>query len=194
MQMMKMKTHWTGGQFSIFRVVFGFYLLQHFLALLPWGPEVFSSAGVLPDGNLSPLLRSFPNIFLMSSFAVAVELFLVAGALFSLFFIIGRFDRLMAVFIWYLWACLYGRNPLIGNPSLPFIGWLLLAHALIPSHSFKAISARTGGETLYWRFSENIFFSPWILMSVSYLYIGYTKILRPPWVYCSPLRPPLANP
>jgi len=32
----------------------------------------------------------------MSSSALAVELCLVAGALFSLFFIIGRFDRLMA--------------------------------------------------------------------------------------------------
>jgi hypothetical protein len=122
MQMMKMKTHWTGGQFRIFRVVFGFYLLQHFLALLPWGPEIFSSAGVLPDENLSPLLRLFPNIFLMSSSAVAVELCLVAGALFSLLFIIGRFYRFMAVLIWYLWACFCGRNPLIGNPSLPFIG------------------------------------------------------------------------
>jgi len=192
--MMKMKTHWTGGQFSIFRVVFGFYLLQHFLALLPWGPEIFSSAGVLPDGNLSPLLRLFPNIFLMSSSALAVELCLVAGALFSLFFIIGRFDRLMAVLIWYLWACLYGRNPLIGNPSLPFIGWLLLAHALIPSHSFKAISARTGGETLNWRFPEDIFLAAWILMSVAYLYSGYTKLVSPSWVDGSALSRVLANP
>ncbi len=192
--MMKMKTHWTGGQFSIFRVVFGFYLLQHFLALLPWGPEIFSSAGVLPDGNLSPLLRLFPNIFLMSSSALAVELCLVAGALFSLFLIIGRFDRLMAVLIWYLWACLYGRNPLIGNPSLPFIGWLLLAHALIPSHSFKAISARTGGETLNWRFPEDIFLAAWILMSVAYLYSGYTKLVSPSWVDGSALSRVLANP
>ena len=192
--MMEMKTHWTDGQFSIFRVVFGFYLLQHFLALLPWGPEIFSSAGVLPDGNLSPLLRLFPNIFLMSSSALAVELCLVAGALFSLVFIIGRFDRLMAVLLWYLWACLYGRNPLIGNPSLPFIGWLLLAYALIPSHSFKAISARTGGKTLNWRFPEDIFLAAWILMSVAYLYSGYTKLVSPSWVDGSALSRVLANP
>src|SRR5260221_13425010 len=78
MQMMKMKTHWTGGQFRIFRVVFGFYLLQHFLALLPWRPEIFSSAGVLRGGNLSRLFRLFPNIFLMSSSALGVERCLVA--------------------------------------------------------------------------------------------------------------------
>jgi hypothetical protein len=39
----------SAGQFAVFRIIFGAYLLQHFLALLPVAAEVFSHAGVLAD-------------------------------------------------------------------------------------------------------------------------------------------------
>jgi hypothetical protein len=61
-----------------------------------------------------------------------VTLCLLAGVLLSVLFLLGRFDRVCVPLLWYLWACLYTRDPLIGNPSLPFIGWLLLAYLLIP--------------------------------------------------------------
>src|SRR5258708_31013982 len=150
---MQMNNGWTRGQFLFFCVVIGLYLVYRFLSLVPWAAELFSSQGVLPRGQMSPLFHLFPNVFLLSDSPLFVQACLVSAALFSCLLTIGKFDRVMAVLVWYLWACLYGRNPLIGNPSLPFIGWLLLAHALIPSHSFKAISARTGGENPYLRFS-----------------------------------------
>jgi predicted DCC family thiol-disulfide oxidoreductase YuxK len=191
---MQLNNRWTCGQFSVFRVVLGVYLLQHFLALLPWGKEIFSSAGVLHDANLSPLLHLFPNIFLISSSPLFVELCLAAGAVFSLFFIISKFDRISAVLIWYLWACLYGRNPLIGNPSLPFLGWLLLAYALIPAHSSKATFARSGDQTPDWALPGDIFLAAWVLMSAAYLYSGYTKLVSPSWIDGSALNRVLANP
>jgi hypothetical protein len=127
---MQMKNGWTNGQYSVYRVTLGVYLLQRFLGLLPWGAELFSSTGVLPVGSPSPLMHLFPNIFLLCDYPRFVKLCVSAGAVFSLLFIIGKFDRAMAVLIWYLRACLYGRNPMIGNPSLPFVGWLLLALGL----------------------------------------------------------------
>ena len=54
---------WTGGQYSLLRVLFGAYLFIHFAHLLPWAGELFSSAGVLADGSASPILHLFPNIF-----------------------------------------------------------------------------------------------------------------------------------
>ncbi len=57
-----MTNGWTGGQYSLFRLIFGTYLLVHFAHLLPWGAEVYSNQGVLADGALSPLLTIFPNI------------------------------------------------------------------------------------------------------------------------------------
>ena len=81
---------------------------------------------------LSPLGHFFPSIFLLSDSPFTVTLCLLAGVLLSVLFLLGRFDRVCVPLLWYLWACLYPRDPLIGNPSLPFIGWRLLAYLLIP--------------------------------------------------------------
>src|ERR1700747_937007 len=110
---MQMKNGWTLGQFRIFRVTFGLYLLYHFLSLLPWGTELFSSQGVLPQGAMSPLFHLFPNLFLLWDSPLFVQAFLLAAAIFSLLLTFGKFDRVMAILIWYMWACLYDRNPLI---------------------------------------------------------------------------------
>jgi len=50
------KNGWTGGQHSVFRALFGLYLLIHFVGLLPWSSELFSNRGVLPDASASPLI------------------------------------------------------------------------------------------------------------------------------------------
>jgi len=57
---------WTGGQYSLYRVLFGTYLLIHFAQLLPWGAELFSNQGVLPDASASPILYLFPNVLALS--------------------------------------------------------------------------------------------------------------------------------
>src|SRR5262249_29596562 len=43
----------------------------------------------------------------------------VAAAL-SVLFAVGCWDRVAAVMLWYIWACLHGRLPLISNPGLPY--------------------------------------------------------------------------
>src|SRR5262249_11714919 len=161
---MQMKNAWTIGQYNVYRVVVGLYLLQHFVGLLPWGAELFSSGGVLPDKNLSPLIKLFPNIFLLWDKPVFVTICLGVAAALSILFIIGKFDRVAAVLIWYLWACLYARNPLIGNPSLPFIGWLLLAHMLVPS----AGKSEDNDAICKWQLPGDLYFAAWILMSLAY--------------------------
>jgi len=188
-----MKNCWTNGQYTIYRVIFGLYLLQHFLGLLPWGGELFSSAGVLPNGSFSPLMHLFPNIFALWDSPLFVESSLCVGAVLSLFLIVGKLDRVAAVLIWYLLACLYGRNPLIGNPSLPFIGWLLLAHALMPLQSRgRAIENEYGMGAA--KPPADIYVAAWILMSLAYTYSGYTKLISPSWLDGSALSRVLSNP
>jgi len=191
---MQMKNGWTRGQFLIFRVTFGVYLLYHFLSLLPWGTELFSSKGVLPQGALSPLFHLFPNAFLLSDSPVFVQACLLAAAIFSVFLIVGKFDRVMAILIWYLWASLYARNPLIGNPSLPFIGWLLLAYALIPLLSDRRELSSTSEDTASWKMPADIFVAAWILMAIAYSYSGYSKLISPSWVDGTALYHVLSNP
>lgn len=186
---------WTGGQYSVFRCALGCYLLIHFLHLIPWGAEVFSNSGMLAKASASPLYPLFPNIlFFLDSPAVVISL-LLAGAGLSALFALGVRDRIAALMLWYLWACLFTRNPLISNPGLPFIGWILLAHAFVPTRPYGSMDARgridPGGG---WRFPASIHCAGWIVMAIGYSYSGAMKLASPSWVDGSALLHVLSNP
>ena len=178
-----MKNSWTGGQYSFFRVVFGLYLLIHFCQLIPYGEELFSNLGVIADASVSPLIKIFPNIFGVWDTPFVVTIVLLMACIACLFFIIGFYDKAAAFILWYVWACLFGRNPLISNPSLPYVGWILLAHCFIPSAPYGSWKAR--GRTAPagdWAMPETIYLSAWILLALGYSYSGYTKLVSPSWV------------
>ena len=190
-----MKNGWTGGQYSLFRVGFAAYLFVHFAQLIPWGAELFSSAGVLPKASDSPLIYLFPNVLAMWDGPLVVVGMLVAGVVLSWFFLVGWHDRVAALLLWYLWGCLFGRNPLIGNPSLAFVGWLLLAHCCLPAAPYGSWAARQrvdpGGG---WHMPTAIFAVAWVVMALGYSYSGYTKLISPSWVDGTALARVLDNP
>jgi hypothetical protein len=178
-----MRNSWTGGQYSLFRALLGIYLFVHFAHLLPWSTELFSSAGMIPDGRDSPLLLLFPNILAVIDHPAFIMSFLAAAAVASLLFCVGYRDKWAAAFIWFTLACLFGRNPLIANPSLPYVGWMLLAHLFIPAAPYGSWAAR--GRTdpdNGWRMPAPIFLAAWIVLALSYSYSGYTKLFSPSWV------------
>lgn len=184
-----MKNGWTGAQYSIYRIVFGLYLFIHFFALVPWADEVFRQ--ILPR-EASPLLYLFPNILAVTD--VAIPLIVIAEAA-AILFAIGFHDRVAAVIMWYVLACLFGRNPLIANPSLPFVGWLLLAHAFLPRAPFWSWEARGRVDPRgNWSMPPQIFAAAWMLMSLGYTYSGYTKLMSPSWTDGSAFSRVLANP
>lgn len=191
---------WTGGQYSVFRVLFGTYLCAHFVALIPWGREMFSSDGVLPDGRASPLLFLFPNVLALADGSVVVTGLIALAAALSIPFALGWRDRAAALGIWYVGACLYGRNPLISNPSLPFVGWMLLAHVFTPPAPYGSWerARRDDDPGAGWRPTPGLGRVAWILMALGYSYSGYTKLVSPSWVDGSAfhwlLQSPLARP
>jgi predicted DCC family thiol-disulfide oxidoreductase YuxK len=190
-----MKNGWTGGQYSIFRAIFGVYLFVHFAQLAPWTAEVFSSSGQLPQGAASPILHFFPNVLALCDTPAFVSCFVALGAGLSLLVAAGIQDRWAAVGTWYVWACLLGRNPLIANPSIPYVGWMLLAHAALPRPCFGAwvSRGRVAGE-LPWRMPPALFAAAWIVMALGYSYSGVTKLLSPSWQDGSALLRMLGNP
>ena len=136
---------WSGGQWSIVRAALGVYLAIHFASLLPWATELFSSQGVLPDAALSPLVSGasfFPNILAWADHPIQVTGLLASGVLCSLALALGWRTRVMALGLWYLWACLLGRNPLILNPGIPYVGWMLLFVAACPRAPYLSLDAR----------------------------------------------------
>ena len=186
---------WTGGQYSVFRAALGGYLAIHFLHLVPWGAEVFSNTGMLGEASASPLYPLFPNLLFVWDAPAAVVTLLLAGPVLALAFALGARDRIAALAIWYLWACLFTRNPLISNPGLPFIGWILIAHTLMPARPYGSWDARgradPGGG---WRFPASIHAAAWIVMAIGYSYSGLTKLVSPSWLDGSALLHVLSNP
>jgi predicted DCC family thiol-disulfide oxidoreductase YuxK len=186
---------WTGGQYSIFRALLGAYLLVHFITLIPWGGEVFSSQGMLADGAASPLFHFFPSVLLLSDAPSAVMALLVCGALCSVLLAFGIYDRPAALGAWYVLACLFARNPLIANPALPFVGWMLLAHLFVPAAPWGSLAAvgRTdpaGG----WTMPPPLLTAAWAILALAYSYSGYTKLLSPSWVSGDAIGYVLQNP
>ncbi len=190
-----MSNGWTGGQYSLVRFVFGSYLFVHFVHLAPWAAELFSNQGVLSEGRASPLLHLFPNILALWDGPVFVTILVIIAAGLSVLFAAGYRDRLAAVLLWYVWACLHGRMPLISNPGLPYVGWLLLAHAFLPAAPYGSWAARgrvdPGGG---WRMPAGIFLVAWILMALGYSYSGYTKLISPSWLDGTAVARVLENP
>jgi predicted DCC family thiol-disulfide oxidoreductase YuxK len=190
-----MDNSWTGGQYSVFRILFGLYLFVHFAHLAPWSAELFSSAGMTPDAWLSPLLRAFPNILAAIDAPAFVVALCLAAAAAALCFAVGWHDRWAALIVWYVLACLVGRNPLITNPSLPYVGWMLLAHACLPAAPYGSAAARGRSDPAGdWRFPRRLFAAAWIVLALSYSYSGYTKLLSPSWVSGEAVAVVLDNP
>jgi len=194
-----MTSGWTGGQYSLFRALLGIYLCIHFVHLLPWSAELFSNVGVLPDGRLSPIFALFPNLFAISDAPWFVYTTLGVSAAAALAFAVGWCDRLAALWMWFMLASLFGRNPLIANPSLPYVGFMLLAHLFVQSAPYGAMSARGRADPdAGWSLSRPVFLAAWVVLALSYTYSGYTKLLSPSWVagdnIAFVLQNPLARP
>ncbi len=177
---------WNLKNYSYFRIIFGAYLSLHFMALVPWATELFGGTGAL-QASASPLVRLFPNILGWIDQPAFVIAFLCAGAGLSLMFMAGIKDKIAAAGIWFIWACLVGRNPLILNPGIPFVGWLLLMHVVMPKPDGDA-----------WRMPKSFYNLAWLVMAVGYTYSGVTKLVSASWLDGSALfhvlESPLARP
>jgi hypothetical protein len=171
----------SGRQFAWFRIVFGLYLTVHFAHLRPWARELFSSQGVLPDPALNPTHGILPNVLTWWDAPDVVTTFVTAMALLSLLFTFGVARRAAAVGLWYGWACLFNRNVLISNPSIAYVGLLLLLTTLVPATEPYRLMGRKAREDEFY-FPSGVYHTAWILMAVGYTFSGVVKLMSPSWV------------
>lgn len=175
---------WDARRYAFFRIALGLTLLVHFAQLLPYAGELFGREGMLPDASASPIAHAFPNVLAWLDAPGFVWAFVLTGALLCLPLVLGWKDRWAAVGVWFVWACLFGRNPLIANPSLPYVGLLLLVHACVaPRPDDRA-----------WRLPRAFHRAVWIVMAVGYTYSGLTKLAAPSWIDGGAVAHVLSNP
>jgi hypothetical protein len=166
------------------RALLGLYVCAHFLSLLPHAEELFSCAGMLPVATLSPFARAFPNVLTLYDAPTFVNAFVTLGAVAGAVTACGYGSRSAALVAYYVWACLFGRNPLIDNPSLPYVGLMLLVVASVRPEALKS-----GGPCAK-RHRQLL----WIAMSIGYSYSGLTKLSSASWIDGSALHYLLENP
>jgi len=184
---------YTPWQFAFFRIIFGLYLSWHFLTLLPDAVEVFSRAGVLPTVVLNLTYPVFPwNPLGHWDSPTFVSFWVILCFGLSVAITLGWKRPCCAFLLWFGLACLFNRNNLISNPSIPYVGLLLLLLTIIPDGEPMRLGGRTAEKE--WRMPALIPFVAWALMACGYSFSGLDKISSPSWVNGDALRLLLDNP
>lgn len=177
-------------QFAIFRIVLGVYLAVHFAQLIPYSGELFSSQGVFADSHLNFTHGILPNPLEHWDSPVFVTAFIISLLVLALAFATGFFRRIAAILLWFGWACLFNRNNLINNPSIPYIGLLLLLSVIVPIG--EAVNPKHAARS--WIFPRSVYWTAWILMATGYLFSGWMKLQSPSWIDGSAVLHVLNNP
>lgn len=165
-------------QFTLFRIIFGTYLAVHFATLIPFAQEVFGPLGMIPDPSQIPTYKIFPNVLNLFSSTLSLQLFLLTLTLLSLAFAAGLARQVISLLLWYGWACLFNRNIFIANPSLPYVGWLLLASSVIRSGEPLSVWPKRRHD---WTMNSWIFTGAWMLLIVGYSFSGIHKAMAESW-------------
>lgn len=181
----------SGRQFAIFRIVFGIYLAWHFAALVPYAAELFSDTGLMGDRSLNPFAGGWPNPLFLPGSSRWVAGWLMVAAMAAGAFALGRLRRVMAVFLWFTWSCLHTANPLIANPSLGYVGMLLLLCAVVPPGEGGFAGRPQDPE---WRMPAMVCVTAWVLLAAGYAFSGVLKLDSPSWVDGTALLHLLENP
>ncbi len=179
-------------QFAFFRILLGVYLTIHFVQLIPYAPEIWSHAGLLPDASLNLTYGVFPNLLNVISSPIQVQIFVGLLVLLALLFMIGFQRPFVAILLWYGWVCLFDRNNLISNPGIPYVGWILLACAVIPKGEPLSVTKTKTEEK--WVFPMLLFVGAWAIMSIGYTISGIDKFYSPSWRDGSAIFHLLENP
>lgn len=171
----------TARQFAWFRIIFGTYLAIHFGHLVPWGAELFSREGVIPRASLNPTHGILPNMLAWWDSPAFVTVFLLALVALSVLFALGVARHAAALLLWYGWACLFNRNVLITNPSIAYVGLLLLLTTLVPGREpFRALGKNAASDEFY--VPAAAYWTAWFLMAAGYTFSGIVKLASPSWV------------
>ncbi|MGJ8655989.1 MAG: DCC1-like thiol-disulfide oxidoreductase family protein [Akkermansiaceae bacterium] len=169
-------------QFITFRILFGIYLTCHFASLIPYGVELFSDVGILGGEGVNPFNGSWPNPLFLEGSSNWITPWLITALIASVSFTLGFLRRSIALFLCFTMSCLFTANPLIANPSLGYIGMLLLLCAAIPP------------LTKDWKMPHMACLTAWILLAAGYTFSGILKLSSPSWINGSALQHLLENP
>lgn len=177
----------TATPFALYRICLGTYLTIHFARLLPVATELFSNQGVIDDVSVLPSFGKLPVFLFTYDNPFVVHLFIWSLVICSILFTIGFHRHICSAWLYYGWMSLLNRNPLISNPSLGYIGWILLSCICIPKGErlgFLLSEEQRMKESTRkrWQVPDVLYYGMWIIVGVSYTASGFHKLQCPSWI------------
>ncbi len=169
---------YSSTQFAIFRMIFGGYLFFHFFSLINYSEAIWGRNGMFPEASLNMTYPYFPNILFIWDSPLVSHIVIVLIGMAALGICLGVWRPMLSLYLWYGWACLFHRNNLILNPSVPIVGWLLLALAIIPTGERWVLGKK---EDPNWGMPSILIVGAWVIMGVGYMVSGLDKCLSPSW-------------
>jgi hypothetical protein len=171
---------------AVSRIALGLFCFVHYVLLLPYAAEVWSTAGMLPDAALNvgfPWALS-PLYWLDSPLALR----LVVGGLVaaSAAYAAGWRTRTMGVLIGLGTYALWHRNLFTTNPSYAYLGFWFLLQLFTPANPPVSVDrwlARRAGlrGPLASRLPPDVLRVLWVVHAVAYSFSGWTKAVSPSW-------------
>lgn len=163
-------------QFALFRVLLGSLLLAQIASWWPWAGEIFAADGApaLMPGGLAGVLPS-P----LPADATTVRVLLAALAVLAAALALGVARHAAALLLWYGFTCLGHAAPHSQTVASAFVGWLLLASALVPAgEPLRPFGRpRAGGG----RVPRALWIGAWVVMAAGYGLAGWDKLASPGW-------------
>lgn len=151
-------------QFALFRIIFGMYLILHFLLLMPHAYELSQISGIVPLSRLLPM-----------------RAFLASLSLLSILFTLGIWRRTTALLLFLASCCLADRNFFGPTLAPPYIEFILLACVFVPAG--EALKLRKKPKThRHWAMPRWIFRGAWIILAISYCISGLYRMQNPSWL------------
>jgi uncharacterized membrane protein YphA (DoxX/SURF4 family) len=161
---------YTKKQFIIWRILLGIYFLIYGIALIPYVKKLYSNQGIFENGALNWTYHLFPSLFNWTDSTITVYLATFILIMCSLAFTLGYKRKLSAFLMAFILISFFNRNNLTGDPSIPFIYWLLVATIAIPDE-----------RKTNWKMPRAVYISALIVLSMGYFMGGILKILSPSW-------------
>ena len=162
--------------FSTWRLAQGIWALSLLLSLWPYRLEMYSAQGF-------PVLEHawwivVPSPLFLSDAPWMVSAWLGLGLVCAALFTLGVWRRLAAVSLWVVLVCLVARNPVVFDLSWNYVGWSLLASALVPlgEPRWPWQRAQEG-----WQMPRELHAGASAVLALSYTVSGLSKLSRPEW-------------
>ena len=151
-------------QFAFFRIIFGLYLIVHFLLLISRSHELSEVIALIPIAKFLPM-----------------RAFLVFLSLLSLLLTFGLWRRVTALILFLASCCLLDRNFFGSTLTLPCVEFILLVMAIAPAGEALALDPKSPSEQP-WEMPRWLYKSAWIFLALCYGLSALYQLQNPSWL------------